>query len=101
MAELHERNISPDLAAAAIGMSRAELDALVAGRCALTAPIADKLEKLLAIPAHLWLNLQQNYESDLKVINRRETARLASESLIAEYSKGVGVDFLYSHRARK
>lgn len=57
----------------AIGMSQAELakrsghpkkriNEIIAGKTAITADIAEQLERVLRIPASFWNNLEKNYQ---------------------------------------
>jgi addiction module HigA family antidote len=65
--------------ARALGISRAQLYALLNERAAVTAPMALRLGRFFGNGPELWLNMQSNY--DLETLGRamaREIARIPS-----------------------
>jgi addiction module HigA family antidote len=59
---LEEIGISISDAAKALGITRQQLHNLIAGRCAITAEMAFRLEKALGGGADVWLRMQANYD---------------------------------------
>ena len=62
--ELRERGIKQKAFAEQIGMQPSHLNALLQGGRNITPQLALRLEEALNIPAHVWMNLQQNYNID-------------------------------------
>jgi addiction module HigA family antidote len=63
--------------ARALGISRAQLYAILSERAAVTAPMALRLGRFFGNGPELWLNMQSNY--DLEILGRsmaREIARI-------------------------
>ena len=63
-AELKERGIRQNAFAKEIGMQPTHLNALLQGNRNISPQLAIRLEKALDIPAHIWMNLQENYNLD-------------------------------------
>ena len=60
--------------ARSIGMQPSHLSSLIHGTRSITPAIAAKLEKGLGISATFWINLQNNYNLDVKRIKERDKA---------------------------
>lgn len=65
-AELEERGISQKSFAEQIGMRPSHLSELINGKRNVTMAIADKLQEALGIDAQSWMNLQIQYNYDIK-----------------------------------
>jgi addiction module HigA family antidote len=65
-AELKERGISHKKFAEKIGMQTTHLSELINGKRAISEAVADKLEEALGIPSLDWMNLQNQYNYDVK-----------------------------------
>lgn len=63
--ELRERGIKQKTFAEMIGMRPSHLNALLHGARNISPQLAARLENVLHIPAHTWLNLQNNYNLDM------------------------------------
>ena len=63
--ELRERGIRQKAFAEEIGMRPSHLSALLNGYRNISPQVAAKIEAVLQIPAHVWLNLQNNYNLDM------------------------------------
>ena len=63
--ELAELNTSPTELARALHVPANRISQLVAGKRAMTADTALRLERWLGVSAAFWLNLQKRYELDL------------------------------------
>lgn len=63
-AELEERGIKQKDFAEMIGMRPSHLNALLHGKRNISSQLATRIEAVLEIPAHVWLNLQMNYNLD-------------------------------------
>ena len=74
--ELKERKIKQKDFAAAIGMEATHLSALIHGKRNITPAIASRLQEALAIPASVWLNLQNRYDVDKIRLSQKESAPL-------------------------
>lgn len=64
--------------ASRMGMSRKVINEIISGKAPISAGTAIHLERLLKIPAHIWTNLQKNY--DLNVAYLAEMEKLKKES---------------------
>ena len=80
-ATLDEMDVSVTDAAKALGITRQQLHNLTAGRSAVTAEMAWRLEKALGGTAETWLRMQMNY--DLAAIRRR-SASIRVKRIITE-----------------
>ena len=80
-ATLNEMDVSVTDAAKALGITRQQLHNLTAGRSAVTAEMAWRLEKALGGTAETWLRMQMNY--DLAAIRRR-SASIRVKRIITE-----------------
>lgn len=65
--ELAELNMTPAELARALHVPSNRIYQLVAGRRAMTADTALRLEQWLGVEAAFWMNLQKSYELDLAV----------------------------------
>lgn len=65
-AELEERGITQKAFAKQIGMRPSHLSELINGKRNVTMAIADKLQEALGIDAQSWMNLQIQYNYDIK-----------------------------------
>jgi HTH-type transcriptional regulator / antitoxin HigA len=68
--ELHERGIKQEQFAQMIDMTPAFLDNFVNGKYNLDKEFAKKLESHLKIPYEIWMNLQIEYNEDIKEIEK-------------------------------
>ena len=57
-----------------MGMSEQAISELIKGEMAVTQDIADKLELVLGVPSHMWVNLEARYQRTLAVKREREAA---------------------------
>ena len=62
--ELKSRGIKQKVFAQTIGLQPSHLSALLHGARNISPQLAARLENALLIPAHVWLNLQANYNLD-------------------------------------
>ena len=62
--EIKSRGITQKEFAQVIGLQPSHLSALLHGARNISPQLAARLEKALQIPAHVWLNLQTNYNLD-------------------------------------
>jgi addiction module HigA family antidote len=63
--ELEELNINPTELARELHVPANRISQLIAGKRAMTADTALRLEKWLGVSAAFWLNLQKRYELDI------------------------------------
>jgi addiction module HigA family antidote len=71
-ADIDELGLSVMDAAKALGISRQQLHAVVAGRASVTPEMAIRLEKALGSTGDTWLRMQMNY--DLAQVRARASA---------------------------
>ncbi len=71
--ELKERKLTQKAFAAQIGMRPSHLNELIKGKIPVTMSIADKLQDVLGIDSQSWINLQTQYNYDLKALEETET----------------------------
>lgn len=85
--ELEDREISQKDFAAIIGMQKSHLNELIKGKRPMTKPIADKIEEVLGISAVSLVNMQTQYEYDMKVIERKGIEELEAQNALNLYNK--------------
>jgi HTH-type transcriptional regulator/antitoxin HigA len=95
--ELEEREISQKEFSEMIEMRPSHLNELIKGKRSVTVPIAQKLEQALGIRAHFWLNMQTNYELDVKAIQERDDKDKQARILLDEYDECIDVNALCKH----
>lgn len=64
-----------------MGMSEQEVRELIRGEIAVTQDIANRLELVLGVPSHMWVNLEARYQRKLEVKREREAAATCVESV--------------------
>lgn len=64
--ELEERGLTQKEFAVQIGMSPSHFNELLHGKRSITMAIADKLQEVLGIDSLSWMNLQTQYNYDIK-----------------------------------
>lgn len=69
--ELEERGIPQKDFAAMLGMQKSHLNEIIKGKRAMTYSVADKIEEVLGISSVSLMNLQTQYEYDLRQIENR------------------------------
>jgi addiction module HigA family antidote len=78
--ELHKRT----------GLARAKINGILSGDTPITPTIALKLERVLHLPAHLWINLEQQYQSDLaRLKGRKVLASHLSNKVLATLQRVI------------
>ena len=75
--ELKERGLTQKEFAAQIGMRPSHLSEIVNGKSSITIAIADKLQSALGIDSQSWINLQTQYNYDLKALESTANASAA------------------------
>lgn len=60
-AQLDFIGMSPAKFAARMGLSESEAESLIRGEADITPDVARRLERVLGIPAHFWMNLEAAY----------------------------------------
>lgn len=74
---LEECNLTPEMAAEAMQISTARLNAVITDGAAITRDMAQKLASLLGIRESFWMNLQRLYEEELEQIEAQEKQELS------------------------
>lgn len=93
--ELEDREISQKDFAVMIGMQKSHLNELIKGKRPLTKPIADKIEEVLGISAVSLVNMQTQYEYDMKVIEQRGVEELEAQNTLSLYNEIFDVKTLF------
>lgn len=70
--ELEARNLQPDKFASLLKLNIKDFEALLNGNLALSKDIANLLEAYLGIPAYFWLSLQDAYEEDCHLLQKKK-----------------------------
>lgn len=73
--ELKERGLTQKAFAEQIGMRPSHLNELLKGKISVTIAIADKLQQALGIDSQSWINLQTQYNYDLKALEETEKSQ--------------------------
>lgn len=70
--ELKERKLTQKAFAEQIGTRPSHLNELIKGKTSMTIAFADKLQEALGIDSQSWINLQTQYNYDLKALEETE-----------------------------
>ena len=93
--ELEDREISQKDFAVMIGMQKSHLNELIKGKRPITKSIADKIEDVLGISAVSLVNMQTQYEYDIKVIEKRGVEELEAQNTLSLYNEIFDVKTLF------
>ena len=80
--ELKERNMTQKSLAAETGIKASVLSETINGKRAISMNVALALEKVLGIPAEIWMNMQTQYNLDSANIAERENQKETVEITI-------------------
>ena len=69
-----------------LGVSAQTMGEIIKGETPVTQDIADALELVLGVPAHMWVNLEARYQRTLEVKREREEARRSAEVSVSSSS---------------
>lgn len=94
--ELEDREISQKDFAVMIGMQKSHLNELIKGKRPITKPIADKIENVLGISAVSLVNMQTQYDYDLKVIEQKGIEELEAQKTLCLYNEIFDVKNLFN-----
>lgn len=99
--ELEEREISQKDFAAMIGMQKSHLNELIKGKRPVTKSIAGKIENVLGISAVSLVNMQTQYEYDLRRPKRQGRPPRKKEYLTNTmiFNSTIGMNFGYKIEA--
>lgn len=93
--ELEDREISQKGFAVMIGMQKSHLNELIKGKRPLTMPIAEKIEEVLGLSAVSLVNMQTQYEYDMKVLEHRGIDELEAQNTLSRYNEIFDVKTLF------
>ena len=93
--ELEDRGISQKDFAVMIGMQKSHLNELIKGKRPMTKPIADRIEATLGISAIALVNMQTQYEYDVKVLEQRGIDELEAHNTLNLYDEIFDVKTLF------
>jgi HTH-type transcriptional regulator / antitoxin HigA len=82
---LNEQGISQTTLARHLACSGPTLKKIIQGKMAVTQEIAQQLEPLLGVPAHIWIGLEKEYQS----VNHRHQHEWNRMTQTAANSRGV------------
>ena len=82
--ELKERGITQKAFAAQIGMRPSHLNELLHGKASFTMNIADKIQEALGIDSRSWMNLQTQYNYDVKALEMASQPKTATLQVSVE-----------------
>lgn len=82
--ELKERGITQKAFAAQIGMRPSHLNELLHGKASFTMNIADKIQEALGIDSQSWMNLQTQYNYDVKALEMSSQPKTATLQVSVE-----------------
>lgn len=99
--ELEDREISQKDFAIMIGMQKSHLNELIKGKRPITKPIADKIEEVLGISAVSLVNMQTQYEYDMKVIEQRGIEELEAQNALILYNEIFDVKTLFKRISKE
>lgn len=99
--ELEDRQISQKDFAAMIGMQKSHLNEMINGKRPVTKPIADMIEAVLGISAVSLLNMQIQYEHDIKVIEQRGVEELDAQNSLKLYNEIFDVKVLMKRKGKE
>ena len=85
--ELEERELSQKDFAVLIGMQKSHVSELIKGKRPMTKAIADKIEEKLGISAVSLVNLQTQYEYDVKVIEQKDIEEQKALNMLKLYDE--------------
>lgn len=99
--ELEYREISQKDFAAMIGMQKSHLNELIKGKRAMTKPIAGKIEEILGISAVSLVNMQTQYEYDMKVIEKKGVEELNARNTLNLYNEIFDIKTFFKRIGKK
>lgn len=93
--ELKARGIKQKAFAAQIGMQSTHLNELIKGKRNMSKDIAIRLEEVLGIPYKTWMNLQNGYEYDCRMIAQKSEEERVYLQKEAAYKELLNLSLLY------
>lgn len=93
--ELKARGIKQKAFAEQIGMQSTHLNELIKGKRNVTSDVAIRLENALGIPYKTWMNLQNGYDYDCKMIAKKNEEEMAALQKEAAYRELLNLPYLY------
>lgn len=99
--ELEERNISQNVLATLTGMQKSHISELVNGKRPMTKDIADRMETVLGISAVTLVNLQTQYDYDVKVLRQRGVEEQKALNELRLYNELLDLNTIFKRREQK
>lgn len=99
--ELEDRKISQKDFAVMIGMRKSHLNELIRGKRPMTKPIADKVESSIGISAVSLVNMQTQYEYDMKMIEQRGIEEIEAQNILRLYDELFDVKTLFKRLGKR
>ena len=87
--ELRERSLSQKQLSEKTGIQASVISETIAGKRAMSLNMAVALEKVLDIPAEMWLNLQTQYDLDSAGITKRASKQSTIPITIPDEDKNL------------
>ena len=99
--EIEERGMSQKNLADKIGMRPSHLNEIIKGKRAITIAVADKIEDVLGIPSVSLVNMQNQYEHDKNVLERRSVEEQEAVNTLTLYNEIFDVKTFFSRSGRE
>lgn len=93
--ELEERNLSQKVFAEMIGMQKSHVCELIKGKRTFTKAVADKIEEVLGISAISIVNMQTQYDYDIKIIEQRDIEVQKSINMLRLYDEIIDIKTIF------
>lgn len=97
--ELEERKISQKDFAVMIGMQKSHLNELIKGKRPMTQMIEDKIENALGISSVSLVNLQNQYDYDMRIIEKKSVEEQEALNILKLYNEIFDVKTLFKRIA--
>lgn len=95
--ELEERELTQKDFAVLMGMQKSHVSELIKGKRPMTKAIADKIEEKLGLSSVSLLNLQNQYEYDVKVLENRDVEEQKALNILKLYDEIFDVNTVLKH----
>ena len=87
--ELKERNMTQKQLAAELGIKASVLSETINGKRSVSLNVAVALEKVLGVPADVWMNMQTQYDLDTANIAARGNEKETVEVIIPVHDRNL------------
>ena len=95
--ELRARGLTQKSFAIMIGVQQSHLSEIIKGKRNISEHLAVKLEEALSIPAGQWIQMQAQYDYNVKALNMRNVAERDAESMLLAYNDIYDMRTIYKN----